>query len=686
MLLNHSTRARAIQMRSYCRPIDDVRLETWEEVVLRSHGDHQRYLWQQAGGTVNEQEIEELVQLGLSHRGLLAGRTLWMGGTEYGRSRAVANFNCSFRVARTVWDMVDIAWLLLNGCGVGFQPIVGTLHGFLRPVTDVVVVPSDRPASYRGREENIETRSTEDGLRVWKIQVGDSAIAWAKALGKLLNPPREAVDRLVLDFSEVRGPGARLKGYGWICNGYAPLAACMSNFVRILNLRSGQLLDEIDILDLVNHIGTILSSRRSAQICLLDITNPMAGAFASAKRDYYVCRSCGHWDTPNGKCSRCDSTDNNQHRRQSNNSLQAWSKPTRSRIEELIRHADEAGGDPGIENSEAMRLKMPWAIASNPCHEIGLADASVCNLTSLAVPLFRGDTAALERAAYVLARANYRQTCVSFNDGVLSPTWGQTNESLRLCGVSLTGIIQAPWLTPYRVRLLRNAAIAGAYSMADELRLPRPKATTTIKPEGTRSKVSGLVDLELAEGIHNALGRHIFNWVNFSRHDSLVGVLQEAGYRTLPSPSDSNNVLVCFPVQYSGCPFTRVDKGGGRVVEVNVEPAISQLDRYLWWNNNWADHMVSATISYSPEEIPEIVDWLDRNWDRGFIATAFLRRNDPTKTAKDLGHPYLPQEVVDAEAYHEYRSKLRQPDWSKVRPELDLVDVEDCPGGICPIR
>ena len=34
-----------------------------------------------------------------------------------------------------------------------------------------------------------------------------------------------------------------------------------------------------------------------------------------------------------------------------------------------------------------------------------------------------------------------------------------------------------------------------------------------------------------------------------------------------------------------------------------------------------------------------------------YIATAFLPRPDPTKTAADLGHPYLPQEVVTAEQY-----------------------------------
>jgi ribonucleoside-triphosphate reductase len=217
--------------------------------------------------------------------------------------------------------------------------------------------------------------------------------------------------------------------------------------------------------------------------------------------------------------------------------------------------------------------------------------------------------------------------------------------------------------------------------MADEWKLPRPKAITLGKPEGTGSKTLGGTDVgEIAEGINRPLGRFILNWINFSVNDPLVTLLESAGYRSLPNPSDVNNVLVCFPVEYDNIKFFAID---GK--EVNLEPAVAQLNRYLRWNNLWADHNMSCTISYSPNEITEIVDWIDTNWDRGFIAVSFLKRNDPTKTARDLGHPYLPQEVVMEGPFREYQQSLREIDWSRVSGIYEIGD-EACATGACPVK
>ena len=119
--------------------------------------------------------------------------------------------------------------------------------------------------------------------------------------------------------------------------------------------------------------------------------------------------------------------------------------------------------------------------------------------------------------------------------------------------------------------------------------------------------------------------------------------------------------------------------------DVNLEPAVVQLNRYLRWNTLWTDHNVSCTISYSPDELPAVAAWLDENWDRGYIATAFMRRTDPTMTAKDLGHPYLPQEVVGPAAFYEYKGLLRPADFSGLHGVYD-TDEAGCANGSCPSR
>ena len=141
--------------------------------------------------------------------------------------------------------------------------------------------------------------------------------------------------------------------------------------------------------------------------------------------------------------------------------------------------------------------------------------------------------------------------------------------------------------------------------MADELGLPRPKAVTTVKPSGTLSKI-----MDTTEGLHKPLGKYIFNNVRFSKHDPFVALLRAANYRVFDDPSSQDAVLVTFPVSYEKVEFDEVD---GK--SVNLEPAVGQLERYKMLMECYVDHNASVTISYSPEEAPQIVSWLAENWD-----------------------------------------------------------------------
>jgi ribonucleoside-triphosphate reductase len=132
-------------------------------------------------------------------------------------------------------------------------------------------------------------------------------------------------------------------------------------------------------------------------------------------------------------------------------------------------------------------------------------------------------------------------------------------------------------------------------------------------------------------------------------------------------------------VSYDGVDFDVVD---GR--EVNLESAVDQLERYKWIMQNYVDHNCSITVSYSPEEVPDIVNWIHDNWET-YVGVSFLYRNDPTKTAADLGYPYLPQEVVTKEAFDEYSAKLLPVDIERNSMIYDDLG-EDCTTGGCPIR
>jgi ribonucleoside-triphosphate reductase len=179
--------------------------------------------------------------------------------------------------------------------------------------------------------------------------------------------------------------------------------------------------------------------------------------------------------------------------------------------------------------------------------------------------------------------------------------------------------------------------------------------------------------------MHKPLGRYIFNNVAFSVHDPLVSILREANYSIMSHPYDETAVLIKLPVKYNNVKFDIVD---GK--EVNLESAVSQLERYKMLMQSYCHQNVSCTISYSIDETPDIVDWLYYNWD-SYVAVSFLFRNDPTKTAKDLGYPYLPQEVVTQEEYEEYISQLKEVN-ILVHDTIEMELDSDCASGACPIR
>lgn len=659
-------RAIATALRTYHRPVreGEVLLESWDQVVDRVMS-HQRWLWERAlCRSLNEKEEDELDEVrNLIDRRCIspAGRTLWLGGTEFSRTRESSMFNCAFTHVETVYDVVDVLWLLLQGCGCGFRPIAGTLNGFRRPLQEILVIRSNRTGK-GGVQHNIETFDPQTAT--WTIRVGDSAIAWAKAIGKLVAGKFPA-RTLVLDFSEIRPAGTRLKGYGWVSSGDEQIAKAFHAIARILSDRSDQLLTRMDILDIINWLGTILSSRRSAQIALFEYGQPEWEEFALAKKEWWL--------------------KGNAHRQQSSNSLLFKHKPTREELENIFQVMLDAGGsEPGFINAQEAERRAPWFKGCNPCVEILLGNKSFCNLTEVNVLAFQGDKIGLERALYLAGRMNYRQTMVDLRDEILQEAWHLNNQFLHLCGVGLTGIRARPDLRAYDYKRMRNITVSAAYSMANELNAPLPKNVTCVKPSSTLSKIMGTEEWgEVPEGVHMPLGRYVFSYITFSKYDPLVGKFRAAGYTVIEKPFEPESVLVKFPAKYENIPFTRmtVTRKNGKVeeVEVNTESAVSQLEWYRLLQETWCEQNVSNAISYDPSEVPAIIDWLLENWDC-YVGVSFQFRTDPTKNAEDLGYAYLPQEVTTKEVYDAYVAKLRDIDYTNLEIRDDELSESSATG------
>lgn len=664
-----SARAMITERRTYLRPLNEegTVFETPSDMLDRVIS-HQRWLWEnQIGRELDfEQNMEllELRRLMEAKKVSMSGRVKWMGGTDLVKERSSAAFNCSFTTIKTPADLVDAFWLLLQGCGVGFKPITGLLTGFSSKLTNIEVVPSTRKDK-GGAEGNKEHFDRETG--VWTIVFGDSAKSWAKALGKVMSGKYPATT-LRLNYEELRPAGKRLKGYGWLSSGWEPLQRAMNRIAQIMIGAANRCLTAIEIGDIVNLLGTVLSSRRSAQIWLLDDNHPEIDAFIDAKVDRYE--------------------KDNAHREQSNNSILFNLKPTRGTIVDLLNRII-LGGEPGFINGEEARRRAPDFEGGNPCAEILLPSKGFCNLVQVVWHRFNGDFLGLLRAQYLAGRANYRQTCVSMKDGVLQLGWNDNQHLLRLCGVAPLGYVSWEYMNyPEELEEARNYAVAGANSMADEFGTPRSRRVTQVQPGGTSSKHMGLDGDEVHEGAHLALSRWIFNNMNISKGEPLVEALRKAGYHIEQNPISPDSVLVRIPVEYPASPlFTSavmLIDGKEEHVEVNTESAIGQLERYRILMKHYVDHNCSITVSFDETEIEEMADWFMENWD-SYVGVSFLRRNDPTKSAADLGFAYLPQQAVSRRMYDEYVRMLLPVDLS-IDNSLELLDMGDCSTGACPIR
>lgn len=704
MVEQASTRARIVYRRTYARPLENGRFETTAQVIERVI-KHQRWLYIRAllnngslegdyrvGDTSRlawefaypDKKVEKVdLELSFLKRLLenrvatLAGRTLWLGGTELARRRESAMFNCAFGEIRTVGDYVDHFWLLLQGCGTGCRPVPGVIHGYPQPV-ELECIPSTRSIDTpMARETTVRDERTEfdatngNKLKVLKITVGDSATGWAKFLGYLLYHEKR-YDKLIVDFSCIRAAGSYLKGYGWMSGGFAPLQRATKAIVKILNEASGRCLTITEMTDIYNWLGTVLSSRRSAEAVITFADDPQAEEFIKLKNsDWWV---------------------SNPQRAMSNNTLAFRSKPNRQQLSDFFyRMVANGGSDPGIANFQSASERAEWMAGWNPCFEILLGHRSFCNLVEINLAKLDGlSDHEICQIFRLMGRANYRQTVVNLRDGVLSDSWHELNTHLRLCGVGISGFFLSshtkdahknPEKVAEFLRMIRDAATEGAKSMADELGLSWPKAVTTVKPSGTSGKI-----MDTTEGCHKPLGEYVFNNVMLPLTDPLVEVLKKANYRVIEHPFDGNSVIVTLPVKWEGVDFTETVRDNGEVIRVNKDTALEQLNIYKLLQENYSQHNTSITVYYGEDEIEGIIDWLYNNWD-AYISISFLPRIDPRVTAQDLGFPYLPQEVVTEETYNNYVATL-------LPVNIDGEDLEqgvtliggDCSTGACPIR
>lgn len=618
--------------RTYARAVgEDGRTEEWPETIERVINACRDQLHVGFSSFEEERLREYMTQLKMS----VAGRFLWQLGTNTVDRLGLASLqNCAFTVVDE--PVKPFCWcmdMLALGSGVGFN-IQAKHVSKLPPVKSWFEAP---------------TRVEDAGA---DFIVPDSREGWVKLLGKTLKAAflsdTEQKGTFTYSTQVVRGKGEPIKSFGGVASGPHDLIWGIGQISEILMKRRGRQIRPIDALDIMNIIAHIIVAgnvRRSAQLAIGD---PDDVEYLLAKR----------WDMGNIPPWRA----------MSNNSVAC------SDISELHPYFWDGytgRGEPyGLINLNLSRqvgrlgdfdYPDPEIEGYNPCAEQSLAPYETCCLSEIFLPNIRSFEEFLD-----ILELSYRIN----KHSLMLPshqldTANIVHKNMRM-GIGLTGIMQASeeqlgWMSD-GYEFLR--ALDARYSKLKKM--PKSIKLTTVKPSGTLSLLPGVTP-----GVHPGYAKYMYRRIRIASGHPLLEVCREAGYpvefqKQIDGSEDYNTSVVTFPFRYPE-----------NTVLAEDVTAIKQLEWVKRMQSEWSDNSVSCTVYFTPEELPEIREFLEKYYSFSFKSLSFLPHTE---------HGFLqaPYEPITKEQYEELVGSVKLISSSVATAEFEGAD--ECATGACPIR
>lgn len=629
-LRNMDSYQQYIHKSRYARWLEDEgRRETWGETV-------KRYInfWVDRGQldvTLSSELYHAIYNLEV----MPSMRCLMTAGEALDRDN-MAGFNCSYVAVDNPRVFDEILYVLMCGTGVGFSVE-------RQSVAKLPIIS----------EEFNETETT--------IVVQDSKIGWAKAF-------RELVSLLYTgqtpswDVSKLREKGARLKTFGGRSSGADPLVKLFNFTINTFRNAAGRKLTSLECHDIVCKIAEIVvvgGVRRSALISLSNLSD-----------DRMRHAKSGNWWETQGQ------------RALANNSAVYNEKPDyETFLEEWVSLYKSKAGERGIFSRTASKKQAEKSgrrdpehdFGTNPCSEIILRPAQVCNLSEIVVRA--GDTYTdLERKVRLATILGTLQSSLTDFRYVRS-IWKKNTEEECLLGVSMTGIMDHKLLSGGgniqelvdTLENLKKVAVDTNKHFAAELGINQSTAITCVKPSGT---VSQLVDS--ASGVHARFSPHYIRRVRSDGKDPITQFLKDSGVAYEKDVMNKENYVFSFPV--------KAPKGATCVEEINVQDQL-----FLWevYQDAWCEHKPSVTIYYSDDEFLAAGQWL---WDKldKCSGISFLPRTD---------HVYeqAPYEAIDKDTYNKLKKETpSEIEWDRLA-EYEKEDTTTgtqelaCSAGSCEI-
>lgn len=634
-----------IHLSRYARWLEkEKRRETWEETVRRYvNFFHDKF---EKEGYTNPKITNVLIEIEkaiFNHEVMPSMRCLMSAGKALKRDN-VAGYNCGFLIMNRTRAFDELMYALLCGTGMGFS----VERQFINQLPEIT-------------EEFFETDTV--------IQVRDSKLGWANAYRELI--AMLYVGRIPSwDVSKVRPAGARLKTFGGRASGPEPLVELFKFTIKKFKGAAGRKLTSIEVHDIVCKIADVVIVGGVRRAALISLSNLSDSRMRAAKT--------GQWWIENPQ------------RALANNSVCYTERPEISVfLKEWITLIESRSGERGIFNRSAAQKKAlslgedkrdpNQDFGCNPCSEILLRDRQFCNLTEVVIRQDDTLDSLKEKVRIAAIVGTIQATLTDFR--YLSKKWKENTEEEALLGVSLTGIMDHPYMSgktlPHKFKRsslkdvleeLKEIVIKTNKTWAKILKINPSAATTCVKPSGT---VSQLVDA--ASGIHPRYSKYYVRTVRGDRKDPLSRFLKDSG---VPCENEIRKpdatYVFSFPISSPNRSVLRDDRG-----------AIEQLELWKLYADHWAEHKPSITIYVKDEEWLEVVAWVFKRFD-SISGVSFLPHSD---------HIYqqAPYQEIDASEFKKLNKEFpKNIDWEKLREyekEDNTTGTQElaCSAGSCEI-
>ncbi len=616
------------------------RRETWAETVARYFDFMEEHLKENTNHELETKTRKLLEEAVLNLDIMPSMRALMTAGPALAKNH-IAGYNCAYLSVDHPKAFDECLFVLMHGTGVGFS----VERQFVNKLPEVP-------------EELVDVEDT--------IVVQDSKEGWQSAFRKLITYLYDG-EMPKWDFSKVRPKGARLKTFGGRASGPDPLIDLFYFSTNIFKEAGGRKLTSYECHRMMCKIAEVVvvgGVRRSALISLSNLTDER---MRNAKS--------GKWwaDTPEMALS--------------NNSVCYTEKPDIGIfMKEWLSLYESKSGERGIFNREAAKKQVESIgrrdtdhdFGCNPCSEIILRDGQFCNLTEVVIRAEDTQKDIMRKVRLATILGTFQASLTNIKR--LRPKWVHNTEEEALLGVSLTGIMDNPFMNgsskdrghsgkknlPDFLISLRKETVIINKEWSGLLGISQSTATTAIKPSGT---VSQLVDS--ASGIHTRHNDYYFRRVRADSKDPIAQLMEDQGIPCEPDVMKPDSVKV----------FTFPTKAPEGAILRNERSAIEQLELWLTYQRYYCEHKPSVTVSVREHEWMEVGAWVYKHFDE-VSGVSFLPHSD---------HSYqqAPYEDCTKAEYTALAEKMpKAVDWDLIS-KYELTDMTvatktlACTGNIC---